>query len=59
VSQPASVMAAAIAADAKSERTKGRRFNVKTPPDRLPQAFCDSIVTRKDSPSQGATADAD
>ena len=31
VSQPPSAMAAAIAADAKSERTKGRRFNVSSP----------------------------
>ena len=60
VSQPASAMAAAIAADARSERTKGRRFNVKLPrPNRLPQAFATQIVTRKESPSQGATADAD
>ena len=31
VSQPASANAAAIAADAKSARTKGRRFNRKLP----------------------------
>jgi hypothetical protein len=31
VSQPASASAAAIAADAKSARTKGRRFNESSP----------------------------
>jgi hypothetical protein len=36
VSQPESATAAQIAADAKSERTSGRRFKPETPPtDRL------------------------
>src|SRR5215510_2348897 len=36
VLQPASAIAAAIAADARSVRTKGRRFKPGTPPNRLP-----------------------
>jgi hypothetical protein len=33
VSQPPSITAATIAADAKSERTSGRRFKPETPPE--------------------------
>jgi hypothetical protein len=40
VSQPASATAAKIAADARSERTSGRRFKPETPPPKgYPNAF--------------------
>jgi hypothetical protein len=52
VLQPASAIAAAIAADAKSARTKGRRFNRRPPNTRLPQAFPRSIATPDQRPQQ-------
>src|SRR5262249_45373453 len=54
VSQPASASAAAIAADAKSARTEGRRFNRNRPPSaQLPQASPLPNRLSEDCPSQG------